>query len=110
FTLIKAPLTPGTCLRVYTICAASKLRCGSGNAATESLRGTSAIPLVIVTESTLKLVFGGMALVTAGFNHFEGPFSKPFIRAEATFAGLLNPGREIGSGTKDRPFPTKNRS
>jgi hypothetical protein len=59
----------------------------------ESLRGTSAIPSVIVTESILKLVFGGIAVETAGFSHVEGPLSSAFINAEATFAGLLSLGR-----------------
>ena len=51
------------------------------------------MPSVIVTESTLRLVFGGIALETAGFSHFEGPLSSAFIRAEATFAGLLSAGQ-----------------
>ena len=60
---------------------------------TESLSGTSAIPSVIVTESTLRLVFGGIALDTAGFSHAVGPFNRAFISAEATLAGLLSAGR-----------------
>ena len=51
------------------------------------------MPSVIVTESTLRLVFGGMALETAGFSHFDGPWSSAFISADATLAGLLSAGR-----------------
>ena len=58
-----------------------------------SLSGTSAIPSVMVTELTLSVVPVGMAVVTAGFSHTDGPLSRAVTRAEATFCGLRSDGR-----------------
>ena len=51
------------------------------------------MPSVIVTDSTLSVVSRGMAEVTAGVSHFDGPSSRAFISADATLAGSPREGR-----------------
>ena len=46
------------------------------------------MPSVMVTESTLSVVSGGIAEITAGSSHSDGPLSRAFIKADATMAGL----------------------
>ena len=65
----------------------------SGSVRTVSLRATEAIPSVIVTESTLSVVPGGIAVVTDGASQDVGPLSSCFTSAEATLSGLRNLGR-----------------
>ena len=65
----------------------------SGRASTVSLRETAATPLVMITESTLRVVPGGTAVVTDGESQDVGPRRSCFTRAEATLSGLRNLGR-----------------
>ena len=51
------------------------------------------MPSVIVTDSMLSAVSGGIAEVTAGASHSDGPLSRAFIKADATMAGLPRVGR-----------------
>ena len=51
------------------------------------------MPSVIVTDSTPSVVSGGMAESATRSNHEDGPFSRAFIRADATLAGLGSVGR-----------------
>ena len=65
----------------------------SGSVSTVSLSDTAATPSVMVTESTLSVVPGGIAVVTDGASQDVGPTSSCLTRAEATLSGLRNFGR-----------------
>ena len=79
--------------RVYATCAAIRLRWASFSPNTTSLSGMSATPPDTVTESTLRAVSAGIAVVTAGFSQSDAPPSRARISTEARPAGLCTVGR-----------------